>query len=363
MSEETGEILSACQRSFRVLMAPDYRAGNPYQQLLVEALAESGVESEFPIGYRRVMPLSRMLGSSRADLLHLHWPDAYFRVAGDRVDAWRICRFPIDLTIARRKMPLVATAHNLYPHNRVRSKALHVATRAYYRQARRVIVHGSAIPAALEQAFGLDRSHCRFVPHGDLSVIMPSPKSREDARQALGMDLTEPVCLMFGSVEPYKGIVEMIQFWMRQRLPYKLVVAGFPRDEEYAQQVSRLAQGSENIVLRLGWMDDQALADWLAAADAVLFNYQAILVSGAATLARSLGTPIVLPQRLVSIDLSEPHPLVFRFDESDTHLVAQIEAAMSRGTHPELAADWRTQHAWGNVAKLTRAVYEEVLAE
>ncbi len=45
--------------SLEVVFAPDWRGGVPYQ---------------------------RLLAAQRCDLLHLHWPEAYYPKLGDRLD-------------------------------------------------------------------------------------------------------------------------------------------------------------------------------------------------------------------------------------------------------------------------------------
>ncbi len=61
----------------------------------------------------------------------------------------------------------------------------------------------------------------------------------------------------------------------------------------------------------------------------MLFHYRAIFTSGAACLARSLGIPILIPRRLDTVDLAEPHPLVFRFDALETDFRPALEAALA----------------------------------
>ena len=54
----------------RILFAPDYRNGLPYQQLLAEALRELDVEVDFLTGYRRGLPLYRGTADLQFDALH-----------------------------------------------------------------------------------------------------------------------------------------------------------------------------------------------------------------------------------------------------------------------------------------------------
>ena len=66
-----------------ILFAPDYRAGVPYQTLLADALIRRGANVRFLEPYKRVFPLSRLLQDQECDILHLHWPEAYYSRRGD----------------------------------------------------------------------------------------------------------------------------------------------------------------------------------------------------------------------------------------------------------------------------------------
>ena len=65
----------------RVYMLLDYRAHNPYQQLLRQALPDHGADFAFPSGYRLGLPVTRGFVSDidtpNEAILHLHWPETY----------------------------------------------------------------------------------------------------------------------------------------------------------------------------------------------------------------------------------------------------------------------------------------------
>jgi beta-1,4-mannosyltransferase len=165
---------------------------------------------------------------------------------------------------------------------------------------------------------------------------------------------------MFGTVEPYKGLEPVLEWWRTAVPGARLAVAGKPFTPEYASSIRSHAGISGKIRLDLSWQSDDALKRWLAAADCVLFNYRAIFTSGAACLARSLGIPILIPRRLDTVDLAEPHPLVFRFDTLDTDFRPALEAALSVGADYAAAAEWREATAWSRVAEETARVYRTV---
>jgi beta-1,4-mannosyltransferase len=267
-----------------ILFAPDWRQGVPYQTLLAEALVAAGVHVAFLSDYKRVLPLTRLLKQHPADLLHLHWPEAYYPRKGDWWDGFRRARFVPDLTLATRRTPFVLTAHNLMEHNERRIFA-HTNYAAAYRQARLVFAHSAMAAAELIRIYGISESKIRIVPHGDLSVMMPPPVPQAEARANLGLP-EGPLCLMFGAMEPYKGQEEVLAHWRQAHPKASLVIVGKPRDAEYAAVIRDAGQNLPNVILRLGWLADSDLALYLSAADVALFNYRTIFTSGAASLAR-----------------------------------------------------------------------------
>jgi len=342
-----------------VVMAPDWRAGNPYQRLLADGLVEAGVNLQFLSHYRRGLPLSRGLKGVGCDLLHLHWPEAYFERKDEKWGWLREWRFPLDLWLATRRLPYVATAHNLYPHNRgdcaqVRRNAVY-----FYRNASRIITHAPKTATILASEFGVDPDKCLFVPHGDIAQALRPLAGQLQARSEFGWDQGR-MALMFGAVEPYKGIEEVIDFWNHYQPDASLVIVGRPVSEEYAEEIRSRAARNPRIACYLEWLPEATLALWLAACDAVVFNYRKILVSGAALMARQLGISILLPERLESIELGEPSPSVFRFGKLDESFLSVLEQALNAGRAEE--GEWQEGHGWGNVAARTLQVYESALA-
>ncbi len=343
----------------KVFFAPDYRAGVAYQALLAEALVERGVDVTFPIGHRRVLPLWRGIQSWEGDLLHLHWPEKFFEVRRDGLDFWRKARYPLDLWLTARRLPIVLTAHDLRPHNRSEA-LLHRNFQRTYDAARAIIVHSEKAGEAVRAAYGVKPEKLHVIPHGDLSASLPPLPSKAESRAALGIPAEERVCLMFGTVEPYKGIEPVIDWWRSGGTEATLAVAGKPFSAEYGGALRERARGAANIRLDLAWQTEERLVRWLAAVDCVLFDYKAIFTSGAACLARSLGVPILIPRRLDTVDLAEPDRLVFRFAELETDFAAALEAALWVGRDWEAAAEWRAATAWDRIAEETARVYRAI---
>jgi beta-1,4-mannosyltransferase len=343
----------------KVLFAPDYRAGVAYQAMLADALAAGGVEVTFPYGHRRVLPLWRATKDWPGDLLHVHWPEKFFEVRRDGLDFLRVARYPVDLALTLKRLPLVLTAHDLRPHNRS-GGLLHSNFQRTYAAARAVIVHSKAAGDAVCETYAVKAEKIHVIPHGDLSGSLPPLPERGEARAVLGIPDDENLCLMFGTVEPYKGIEPVIEYWRGANPPATLVIAGKPFTPEYAASLEAMAGCAKNIRFDLAWQTEEALARWLSAADCVLFHYRAIFTSGAACLARSLGIPILIPERLDTVDLAEPFPSVFRFSALDNGFADALAKAVRLGRDFAAAIPWREATAWPKIAAQTAAVYRSI---
>ncbi|PTX91103.1 hypothetical protein [Opitutus sp. ER46] len=342
----------------KVMALPDWRAGNDYQTLLDGALRAHKFDTLYPEGTRRVFPLARM-DYRGAALIHLHWPEAFFPRRHDGLDRLRVWRFPLDLHLATRTRPFVYTAHNLFPHGRTSELALPAVYRWMLRRASVVIAHSSASLAALaHMAPGIRR--LRLIPHGDLAACFPFLPTKSDARRQLGISSGHRLVLMFGRVEPYKGVLEAMEAWSRHRFPASLWVCGAASSAAFAERVRETADRC-GAVLDLRNLPPSELAVRIAACDAVLFNYTSVFTSGAACLARSLGKPILLPDRLVTIDLDEPSANVFRFTDLNPAFGAVLARALDTPADTAGASAWRAATSWQVVAAKTAAAYREAL--
>lgn len=339
-----------------VLFAPDWRVGVPYQRLLADALAAHDVRVTFLENYRRVFPLRRLMRGRRCDVLHLHWPEAYYPVKRDAWDWFRRARFAFDLAGATGRCALATTAHNLHAHNRAGESFAGFNTRAAHRRAGVVFAHSEIAGQRLIAAFALSPERIRVIPHGDLSVTLGPPVSKADARRALGLD-DGKLALCFGAVEPYKGQEEIVAWWKNARPGVTLAMVGNPISAAYRADIEGRVAGVPGIVARFGWLPDEQLKLWLCAADAAVFNYRRIFTSGAANLARSWGLPIVLPARLDTVVLDEPSPFVHRFQSFETDFGESLRGALEVAPDFSAAAPWRAARSWDTVARLTAGGY------
>src|SRR4029077_4742774 len=268
--------------------------GHPYCDLLYRTLAARGVALA---ASAELSPRWLLRHVREVKVLHLHWPEFYYR-SGGGVTARSVTGFIAALLLARLlRYRVVWTVHNALPHER------HVVDRALrwllLRSARRV-VHAEAARAALPQT----RRPAAVVPHGHYIGCYPDELSAEDARRALGLALSDRVFVCFGQLRAYKGVGALLDAFAR--LPGQslhLVIAGRPATDADAEAVHTAARRDARVQTHLEFVSDPDVQRFFKAADFAVLPYRDVLTSGAALLALSFARPLVVPRRGCLVEL------------------------------------------------------------
>lgn len=195
---------------------------------------------------------------------------------------------PFDPLLMRywrlRKVRVVRTVHDVVAHDRTRSAR---RDQKVWRLADVVVVHGDEARAAVEAA----------APGTLVYVIPPDPPritapTQAEARVQLGID-DRPRALLLGIMRSYKGLGLVADAWpaVRAAIPDAvLTVAGSV--PEPMVDLDRLA-GLDGVDLRVGWMSDDDLLRWAAAADLCLLPYAHGVHSAIMHSAVVAGTPVL----------------------------------------------------------------------
>ena len=97
------------------------------------------------------------------------------------------------------------------------------------------------------------------IPVGDLSVAFGPPLSAAKARRELGLGRREKIALIFGTVEPYKGLEDVIAWWRSAQPKVRLAIIGKPNTAEYGAQVLSQIGQDRNVIHRFGWLSNELL--------------------------------------------------------------------------------------------------------
>lgn len=272
---------------------------NPYCELLYHGVAALGVpvvrDAELTPGW---------LHRRRAEVgvLHLHWPEFYYRNPDGRVSARSLAAFVAGvLTAVALRYRIVWTVHNAQPHETSGADRL---MRALLLRVATPVVHCAAARSALGRA----GDAAVVIPHGSYAGWYPDVVTRADARARLGLATDARVFLWFGQVRPYKALEPLLH--ALHALPdesVQLLVAGRPADEATRASLTALARalGDRRIHLHLRHVPDEEVQTFFRASDLVVLPYRQVLTSGAAVLALSFGRGLIVPRLGCLADLEQ----------------------------------------------------------
>lgn len=274
---------------------------NPYQSLLYCRAWESGFA---PVSAVRTADLAAVrcaLPMNVGAAVHLHWTSTVIGDAttGTEADA-RVVEFMGQLRqLQCHGVRVVWTVHNRLPHRCEHPRAEIRLRKELAELADVVHVMTPDTPAEVGELFSLPEDRLLHAPHPSYVGAYPTHYDRDLVRFELGFDPGDFVVGTIGSIQPYKGVDELIDATadpgtIDPRL--RILVAGTPgQDAASRELVSRLrrAEMIRSVPARL---DDQSISRLVSALDVMVLPFRATLNSGSALLALSFGVPIVAPR-------------------------------------------------------------------
>lgn len=325
--------------------------GNPYCDLLYGSLAARGVA----IAAAAELSPRWLLRHARAvKVLHLHWPEFYYRSRG-RPTPRSVTAFVAALLLARLlRYRVVWTVHNALPHE---PHAVDRALRWFLVRSARLVVHAEAARAAIPRS----RRPPAVVPHGHYIGCYPDDVPAAEARRALGLDAEDRVFVCFGQLRGYKGLDALLDAFADLPDPrLRLVIAGRPATEDDALGVLAAAQRDARVRTHLRFIPDADVQRFLKAADFVVLPYRDVLTSGAALLALSFARPLVVPRSGCLAELErERCAIAYNADAPGALRAALAMAVAVTDLEPwqRRAAAAARRRAWGPIAEAYARIY------
>ncbi|MFD0958216.1 glycosyltransferase family 4 protein [Paenibacillus chungangensis] len=274
----------------KVWMWPKSSPLNRYNDLLSDSLGEAGIEVMDLEHGRLMLKIGR---AKPGDTIHIHWIHHAYQHSNLLVFAFKSLILILTMLYLRLwNIGLVWTIHNLYPHQMKYARLERWMRSLICRMCTGMIVASESIKRKAVKEFGVPPAKLHVVKHGHyLDVYKPQGIC---VRKQYGIDEKADVFLFMGAIKAYKGVEDLIEAFnaMKTRDTH-LIIAG-KADEEQERYLRRM-EDADNIVLRLGFVPNEEVADLVRAADALVLPYKEITTSGSAILGLSFQKLVVMP--------------------------------------------------------------------
>jgi len=283
----------------KVLVYPDYRAGNPYQKLLEQSLGKLGVDLIFSAPSATLLSLAKSILKNRIRILHLHWID---RLIGNNQPR-SIARFKSIAFLTEMKLMklwpgvrIVWTIHNLQSHESHNPDLELASRKKLARLADSIICHSQSGQKKIAKYYQVPIDKISIIPHGNFIDYYDHLPTRTESRKRLGLSKKKLVFLYFGLIRPYKGIDDMLASFKEIRAPnVQLLIVGKPSDKRLKKLILKAEKEDSRIKSWLKFIPDSQVPFFMKAADLIVLPYKKIFCSGSALLAMSFARPIVAP--------------------------------------------------------------------
>ncbi len=193
-----------------------------------------------------------------------------------------------------RKIPLIFTCHNVFPHERFPLDRF--LTKLVLKRADGYIVQSHLD----EQDLLTIKADANYVvtPHPTYNAFKMKNIGKEEARQLIQLKCDVPMLLFFGFIREYKGLKYLLDavLQIKKKMPDIMlwIVGDFGEDkEQYLEQIEK-NNIIDNVCLVEGYVPDQEVEKYFAASDLVVLPYVSATQSGIVQIAYGFEKPVVV---------------------------------------------------------------------
>ena len=273
---------------------------------------------------------------------------------------------------------IVRTVHNVNAGKRdLNDSSLNRLTlRIQYRLTRHLFVHTEQMKRELTEEFGVEGRRVTVIPFGINNAVPNTALTPPDAKRHLGIPDGSKTILFFGNITPYKGLEYLIAAFHQLQASgedYRLIIAGKPDNcEEYWSEVREsVAEDVRRgqVLLKASFIPDRDTEIYFKAADVLVLPYRHVYQSGVLFLGQSFGLPVIAADVGSLKDEIVEGETGFIFTPEDSadlaktierYFASDLFAELDR-RRPAIRDDAAKNHSWEVVAKMTAAVYADLL--
>jgi glycosyltransferase involved in cell wall biosynthesis len=311
--------------------------------------AARGLSSSARLPFKGVEHLRDMLAFKKApgeaDVVHYQW----LTLPG------------LDRRLLPPTRPRVMTAHYILPPD-ASARAARSARRVF-EEMDAVVAHSKHGAKRLRDEVGLPAERVRVIPHGAFDYLTRLPEEKPLPEELQGAE--GPVVLSFGLLRPYKGLENLLEAFTEVG-GAELWIVGNPRmSVEPLHEAAALTGAKVRFVTR--FVEDAEIPAIFRRADVVALPYLDAEHSGVLYTGLAFGKPMVVSAVGGFPEVAETGAARLVPPGDTAALAAALrELIGSEAAREELAAAAREAaagpYSWDEAARLTLALYEELLA-
>jgi glycosyltransferase involved in cell wall biosynthesis len=295
--------------------------------------------------------------SAKGDIIHIQWGIPIFSPVF----------FAILLISKLRKKKIIATAHNVLPHEH--SKMDKILTKLVFYLVDVFIVHSTKNIGEMHDTLGIPKEKIIRIPHGILKSFKDGMVTQKDAREKLKLPLDGKIILFFGNIREYKGLDAMLEafsYVIKEMENVLLVIAGstWVKWEKYEELIEK-NNLNKNIKLFLEFIPSDKAKYFYYASDLVVLPYREFMSqSGAGAVALAFEKPLIvtdvggLPELVKDknfvVEPNNPRELAEKIllVLSDDELLKKLS---------EDSRDLAEEYSWDKIAEKTVGLYRCVI--
>jgi len=283
----------------RVCFLPVAGTECPHQLLTMRGLAENdrfevrhGVDARF-------FPCLRTWLRHRPDIFYFDWIERYYIGRNPVVTLVKTVTFYLDVLLVAKlfRRRIYWTVHNLHSHEQSISERRELFMQRFFaRQAIRIRVFSKSAIGRVSSRLKVAPARLLVLPEGNYIGYYSNRILRDVARDNLKLSADDFVLLWLGNIRPYKGLSELVAVFRKvARANWRLVIAGKPFIESYANEVTNLVQGDKRIDFYPHFIAENDLQTYYNAADVVVLPFVDIENSASLTMSMGFRKPVVAP--------------------------------------------------------------------
>ena len=272
--------------------------GNPFQALYNSASIDMGVIATGCNDIEEIASIRWPVNTC----LHIHWLGNIIKASTELDEAVeRVENFFNMLdTMRMNGLKILWTVHNILPHDAEFVEQQIILREGLINRCDVIHVMNDETISLASQYFQIPEAKVISTPHCSYEGYYPDFTSRDDARQQLSLNRDNFIFLFFGSIQPYKGVEELIQAFITLEQEtdrdIKLVISGKVTDNELERDILTMVSNHPGIEYFGGKIAVDEVQYHFRAADVCVCPYRVTLNSGVAHLSHTFGIPVIGPK-------------------------------------------------------------------